>query len=965
MRGTLLLTTLGLAQVAHAVDVDPFDPSASIPHDSGTPAVESPALTGGGPSAGIMANVAEDLVTRTNADGELERTVPHVFSSTLYGGWTFEDRLRIDVLAPIYWHTRSQVEGEDPFSGAALGDLVVQSNIRLKQNESGTFGLSLLPAVGLPTGRRKALVARGVHLKLKAAVGGEFNDRFGYAANLGFVLGPGSEFVDVAVGSSFNAKAGVWVRLQDRFRVGADYDTSIGTSNAPGARNVLGTGHIFAQATNDSGFGLTVGAGRGFLVGVGAPRYRVFGALSYAQLVRDSDDDTIIDSEDACPLDPEDFDGFEDVEGCPDVDNDEDGILDVDDTCPDQAEDFDDFEDIDGCPDEDNDQDGLLDEVDACMHQAGPAELAGCPDMDGDGLADLSPTEGWEGWEAVTEGGYTGPIPLVTDQCPADPGLEAFAGCPDTDSDQVPDYRDACPDVPRLEDEPAENSNGCPRKAFVRGDRIEITERVLFETGRAVIRPESYEVLDSVVDALDRYPQIKQIEVAGHTDNVGGDNFNMGLSRRRAASVMEYLTGKGIAAERLSSKGYGETEPIAVNFTEAGRQKNRRVEFRILEQEPFTEEVETDLGKDLGGITVKLPMPYATLQVDGEPVSPQAPVRNLLVEPGGHMVHVTDPRRGLDFSTGVDVTAGSTVIVEIPPEQLGPISDVVTPDMLQGMPERQVSDAPVPVPDDAPLAVPVDGAQGEPAEGEGTDASEAPDATEGESPDATESPDAMQGEGDAGDSGDSAMDLLPTADQPDVPDDADLLPKADVADDDPDGFPVETEGGVEAEPVEAGSDDPWGAGGDAGGEDGDMGVGPDAAETSDGLDAPDGSAPTLGQPTDEVITGPGFGGAGGSESGPGFGAVEEDPKEARKRARREAREARRAARRARKEAKKAEKEAKKNGDDAPPPLVDPSTLPGAEGQAEDTDAPAEPEAPADAEPEADDAPPADDPWSQD
>ena len=92
MRAMLLLWTLGLAPVAHAVDVDPFDPSASVPHDSGTPAVESPALTGGGLSAGLLANAAEDLVTRTNADGELVRTVPHALSSTLYGGWTFEDK---------------------------------------------------------------------------------------------------------------------------------------------------------------------------------------------------------------------------------------------------------------------------------------------------------------------------------------------------------------------------------------------------------------------------------------------------------------------------------------------------------------------------------------------------------------------------------------------------------------------------------------------------------------------------------------------------------------------------------------------------------------------------------------------------------------------------------------------------------------------------------------------------------
>lgn len=890
MRATwMLLSTLGLAGVAHAVDVDPLDPAGSVPHDSGSPSVESPVLTGKGLSAGAMAHVAEDLVTRTTAAGDLERTVPHVFASTLYGGWTFEDKLRIEAMLPIYWHTRNDVSGEDPFGGAAAGDLIVQGNIRLRQNESGSFGVSLIPAIGVPTGRPKALLARGVHGKLKVALGGEIRERYGYAANVGFVLQRGEVFEELAVGSSVRAGAAAWVRLEDRFRVGADYDVAIGTSNAPGARNLIAQASLFGQVTNEGGFGLTAGVGRGLLLGVGAPRYRVFAALTYAQLVRDTDKDGLLDPDDACPIDPEDPDGFEDADGCPDVDNDEDGLLDVDDTCPNEAEDYDDFEDVDGCPDLDNDQDGLPDTADACMYRAGAPDLAGCPDTDGDGLADDSPLPGWDGWSAVTDGGYAGPVPVPLDQCPADPGPDTLAGCPDSDEDGVPDYRDACPDVKRQADEAVERSNGCPRTAFVQGDRVTITDRVLFETNRATIRPESFGLLNEVVSVLEKNPQIVQLEVAGHTDNVGSDRFNMGLSKRRAAAVQAYLVENGIDAGRLTSEGYGETEPIAVNFTESGRQANRRVEFRILEQTEVTEEVETDLGSDVGGLTVRLPMPYALLEIDGEPVSPRAPVRSLILQPGGHIVRVSDPRRGLDFTEGIDVEAGTTVTLEVPADAMsGDGMDVVTPDMLPDVPPPPMDEGTVePVEEGAPLALPVEEGSAMPAVDEDS-VLPAPDRS-----DSSDAPDAPS----ADDSGEAEL--------------RSLLPAAPSDGDDPDAFPVET--GAPLQPLS-----------------------PDApaevppADEAGGEDAPVDGAPTFGDPADEVITGPGFGSSSGEASGPGFGSnVDEDPKEARKRAKREAREARRAAKRAEKERKKAEKQKGKQ-DDEPPPLLDPSTLPPSE-----------------------------------
>jgi OOP family OmpA-OmpF porin len=92
---------------------------------------------------------------------------------------------------------------------------------------------------------------------------------------------------------------------------------------------------------------------------------------------------------------------------------------------------------------------------------------------------------------------------------------------------------------------------------------------------------DSVAILDQAVDTLNRYPQVK-IEIDGYTDSVGTDQYNQGLSERRANIVNQYLTSHGIDSSRITSvKGFGETNPIDTNETAAGRQRNRRVEFKV------------------------------------------------------------------------------------------------------------------------------------------------------------------------------------------------------------------------------------------------------------------------------------------------------------------------------------------------------------------------------------------------
>ena len=272
----------------------------------------------------------------------------------------------------------------------------------------------------------------------------------------------------------------------------------------------------------------------------------------------DTDGDGITDAEDRCPREP----GTAQDQGCPIAkDTDGDGVPDDIDRCALDPEDRDGFQDEDGCPDPDNDGDGIVDRSDACPLAAGPIESKGCPvvDTDRDGVLDKD------------------------DKCPGVPGIAANAGCPDgdKDGDTVPDSRDRCPAVFGSPPE------GCPKKyglVDVEKGQIRIKQQVKFAVAKYRILPASYKLLNQVVQVMNDFPKMRVL-VEGHTDNVGKAAVNMKLSQRRADAVMDYLVGKGIAPDRLEAVGYGATKPIASNRTKLGKAKNRRTEFKIVSLE--------------------------------------------------------------------------------------------------------------------------------------------------------------------------------------------------------------------------------------------------------------------------------------------------------------------------------------------------------------------------------------------
>jgi outer membrane protein OmpA-like peptidoglycan-associated protein len=261
---------------------------------------------------------------------------------------------------------------------------------------------------------------------------------------------------------------------------------------------------------------------------VNTARIDLFLGMTYWFGSKDRDGDGILDEDDLCPKNAEDFDGFNDLDGCPDPDNDGDRIMDTMDQCPDLPEDFDGFQDEDGCPEADNDGDGIIDGRDQCPEQA--------EDLD---------------------------------------GFEDEDGCPEEDNDEdgVLDEVDQCPNTPART---AVDQNGCPRVEEIQQDLI--LEGVTFVTASAQLTPESLGILSSVAESLMAWPDVR-IEIRGHTDSTGSPEGNRDLSHRRALAVKDSLVHLGVTPTRITAIGYGEDYPLANNRTAEGRKINRRVEI--------------------------------------------------------------------------------------------------------------------------------------------------------------------------------------------------------------------------------------------------------------------------------------------------------------------------------------------------------------------------------------------------
>jgi OmpA-OmpF porin, OOP family len=467
--------------------------------------------------------------------GEIGTVVKNQLFLHLAAGISLWDRVWFSANLPLaIVNNGDSVSGAPPApSGAAAGDLRAGVRVRLLGENRSLATLSFSGYLFFPTGSKDNLTGTDeIHGMPALVLSGE-GESVAYAVNAGVDIRKKSNHAGTPIadfGSELTFGAAIGLLLADRMlQIGPEiYGTTLMVGSDSFTADTTSLEGILGARMRVGDLVMGAGAGPGITHGIGTPALRVVASIAYA------------------PLPPKAPPPRPPVRRAP-ADRDKDGIYDRVDACPDEPGVKSSDPDKNGCPPPppDRDGDGILDNDDAC------------PDLKG--VRSDDPTQ---------------------NGCP-----------PDSDGDGIRDDVDACPNEKgKPSDDP--QKNGCPTSVRVTEAEIVILDQVQFKTASAEILPASDELLQQVSAVLSEHPEIRKVEVQGHTDNRGGKQYNLKLSERRAAAVVKWLVKKGgIDATRLTSHGYGMEEPIADNDTPEGRQKNRRVQFKIVEKASKTNEV--------------------------------------------------------------------------------------------------------------------------------------------------------------------------------------------------------------------------------------------------------------------------------------------------------------------------------------------------------------------------------------
>jgi outer membrane protein OmpA-like peptidoglycan-associated protein len=468
----------------------------------------------------------------------------------LYGllGAQISNRVSVNLQIPL---TLYKFAGDDPQQfnvgnggieddPVAFHDIRFDARVKAYENGSRTLRLGLGGALWAPTGNSTAFASDDTLTGYLYGAGEVDLGKFLVAGTLGPQFRPdlsfGGSASNLYLGSELRWAFGAYLPIRDgRIRLGAELWGQTGLVEGQDGESTFFSGnntHLewLAQARfalDKKGKVWAMGGGGTRLAtGYGAPDLRLLATIGTYITLKDEEPPSPAERVKVV-ADAEDYEPDRDGDGYPDA--------------------------VDKCPD--IKEDGKE-----------PAPTDGCPataDRDNDG------------------------IPDTEDQCPDNPedkdGVQDQDGCPeeDVDNDKIPDAEDKCPTEAGPRSKDAEK-NGCPQLTRLTDDgKVEILRPIEFEFGKAVIKAESFPILDEVVTLMESQPSIR-IGVYGHTDNKGAMALNMRLSKDRAAACKAYLIKKGIAENRLESNGFGPTKPIADNATDEGRAKNRRVDFQVL-----------------------------------------------------------------------------------------------------------------------------------------------------------------------------------------------------------------------------------------------------------------------------------------------------------------------------------------------------------------------------------------------
>ena len=497
----LVVASFSQSAIAQGFDTEIFKPGTSA---TSFLSQESPqVLPAWTMNFGVSLNLASDpLVLRDPDTGDALMNgvvVSDRRGAYLTAGIGLFDRLEIGIALPMVLSQDGNgdlLPNSPDLNSASLGDVRLTAKAAIFRK--GNMRIAAALAASLPAGNSEALYGEeGVSAAPQLIVGWH-RGRASIALNVGAHFREGTTVDELEIGDELAAGAGAQYEVMKRraWLLAEAYSRSPltdATAESSPAEALVGL-----RATVWGPYQIQAAVGAGIGRGYGTPALRGLFGVFYRPQARpkaivptvvpeplvakvtpkepppepeDSDGDGIIDPEDSCPTEPEDLDGFEDDDGCPDLDNDHDGILDVDDACPLQAEIVNGIDDEDGCPDE-------------------------------------------------------GIITMVQ-------------------------------------------------------DRVVLGEKVLFDKNRARVKRKGRKALQAIITLYLQHPEWGAMSVEGHADTRGPEDFNMDLSRRRADRVRHEMIDLGMPADKITSKGLGETVPLVKGESEEAMQTNRRVEFVV------------------------------------------------------------------------------------------------------------------------------------------------------------------------------------------------------------------------------------------------------------------------------------------------------------------------------------------------------------------------------------------------
>ncbi|HJN72847.1 MAG TPA: OmpA family protein [Myxococcota bacterium] len=563
---------------------------------------------------------SRDLVVFIDADGE-QILLGQVWTTELGVSVMFGEHLRVGAALPrhtwIVW--RGELSDEK-----RLGDVGLWTTIPLKRpSQESPLALAWTVSTDFATGPSHLYLGDPGgsvmgHLAAERSLYGPLS----MAANAGLELRSDTELPGTTWGNRFEYGVGLASHIAGPFHVNTELFGSTPFRGESTAANY--PVEVLAAARFDlpADFVLSVGGGTGLTRGLGSPSVRGFAMLDHRPRQRpDSDGDGLDDLRDLCPNDPEDFDDWQDKDGCPEEDNDEDGLVDREDSCPNDPEVENGYRDLDGCPDRlvtvrlrvvspapELEQatinlgefapsgllpgewftvelppttfsmrvtgeghlpyEGLLEVPDEELYEL---EIPLSPILFGDLSLRLEDPSGepLAGWLRGIEQGLL-PVPaegatLRLQTGPHELLLVAPSHTPARLTVEVE------PENPWTEVVVLQ-----PSGVALEDNRIVLDGLIEFELDSSVLLPESDSLLDEVAALLLSHPDIELLRVEGHADESGDSRYNLELSQARAEAVVAYLVEAGVDAEHLQALGTGEAEPLSEES------RSRRVSFTVL-----------------------------------------------------------------------------------------------------------------------------------------------------------------------------------------------------------------------------------------------------------------------------------------------------------------------------------------------------------------------------------------------